>query len=115
MRFVNQAGERALLPKMTDKLVFAIEALGMRSVQPMKDTTDRIQSIRYRHEMNVVGHEAVSQEAHAAVPTASSQQLQVIDAIGFISKYIKTPGTPLGDMHRHSRHDKTCSSRHCVN
>src|SRR3954466_10473638 len=86
----------------------------MRSIQPMKDQADRIQSIRYRHEMNVVCHETVSKKTHAVVPATVSQQLQVIDAVGFISKYIQTPGAPLGDMHGHSRHDNARSSRHCV-
>jgi hypothetical protein len=81
----------------------------------MKDTTDRIQSIRYRHEMNVAGHETVSKKAHAVVPTTVSQQLQVTDTIGFISKHIQSPGAPLGDMHGHSRHDNARSSRDCIN
>ena len=40
MRFVQQTGEWTFLPKVTDKLVFAVEVLGMRSIQTMKDSTD---------------------------------------------------------------------------
>jgi hypothetical protein len=35
---------------VTDKLVFAIEALGMPSIQPMKDQPDRIDPVSPQNE-----------------------------------------------------------------
>src|SRR6187399_1055136 len=62
--------------------------------------------------MNVVGHEAVCKKAQTVVPAAVPQQPQVIEAIGFIAKDIKSPRASLGDMHGDARHDNTSSSRH---
>jgi len=50
VRLFQHAGERALLPEVTDKLVLAIEALGMPSIQPMKDQPDRIDPVSPQNE-----------------------------------------------------------------
>ena len=62
--------------------------------------------------MDVVGHEAISQDLQAVLDGVFDQQLQVSLTIGIFAKNIFSPIAPLSDVVRNSWKDYACDSRH---
>jgi hypothetical protein len=115
MRFVQHAGERALLPQLSDETVLAIESLGMGTVESMKDAMDRIEAVRYGDIVDVVRYQAVRHNPKKVIAAAVAREFQIVETVGFVSENIKAPGAALRDVQRQSGHDKACGSGHGFN
>jgi hypothetical protein len=115
VRSVQHAGERALLPQVSDETVLAIESLRMGAVESMKDAMDRIQTVRYGDIVNVVRHQAVRHNPKRVIAATVAKESEIVETVGFVPKNIEASGPPLRDVQRHSGHDKACGSGHWFN
>ena len=92
---------------MPDEAMLDVEMFGMRAVNAMEDSTNGVEAFGNGDVMYVVGHETVSNDAQVKLATTVNEEREVVETIGFITKDIEPPGSPLSDVMGHPRHDET--------
>jgi hypothetical protein len=81
MRLVQRAREKAVLPEVTATAQSAIERQSVLGVDATQQAGEGILAVRHGHEMDVVGHQAIAQEARAGTRRVVAEKIEVKAAI----------------------------------
>src|SRR5262245_47762151 len=74
MKLIEDAREWPFLPEMTDVAVLPIKSLRVRPVDPMKYAMNRVEAFRDRNVVDVIRHQAVSDDTQSKVTTTLREQ-----------------------------------------
>ena len=108
----QRAGVEPVLPKVPAALLPGIKILRIPAVSSSQDHCQSEFFLRYRHQMDVVGHQTIAQDTDSSLTAVFSQQLQVDFAIGLTKKDRLSIRPALRHMVRYSRYYDSCDSWH---
>jgi hypothetical protein len=114
MFIVERTGKRPSLPQSPADALGPVEVLGVAQVQRPEYRCERIGSFRYANEMDVVRHEAISQDLQPVLGGILQQELNISLSIAIFEKDIFSSIAPLSDVMRNSRNNYPRNSRHGI-
>jgi hypothetical protein len=112
MRFVERAGEEAVLPQVPTAAVHAIDVLRVAEMRAADRLRQGLFAARRGDEMNVVRHEAVAVNPKADSLRLLGQQVKIDAIVVFHKEDSLTIIAPLRYVMRAIRYDHSCKSRH---
>jgi hypothetical protein len=95
---VEGTGVEAPLPQVAATFVDAVDVLAVAKVGPPDRLGQRLLRVRDRHQVHVVGHQAVAQDLQAALARLLRQQSQVDVAVLIHEEHILTVVPALRDV-----------------
>jgi hypothetical protein len=89
-----------------------VEPAAVKVVRPAERARQRVGPLGHRNEMNMVGHQAVAQEAQAVAPAFTSQQGQIEAAIAVVEEGFLAVVSPLRNMVRRAHRNHASMAWH---
>ena len=86
------------LPQMAASLVKAIYVLRVSKVRPADRPGQRCVTMWYRHKVNVIAHQTITDNLQAVPATLLFQKLQIHSPVFIYKEDILLVVTPLGNM-----------------
>src|SRR5215475_1224534 len=112
VRLVEHAGEGPTLPQVSTETVLLIKGHGIGGMTTMKGLPDRIFSFGNGHEMDMIRHQAVSQDVQQKPTRVFEKQIKVHLAISFVEKHVRLMYSLLRDVMCDIRHYDARNSSH---
>ena len=108
----EHAGEKAVLPQMTGTVDADVVVLRVTAVEAAAEDGEGVFAVRDGDQVDVVGHEAPTQEADFGVDEIVAEEREVGDAILVGGKGLAAVDAPLGDVARNAWKDTAVTPWH---
>ena len=95
---VNVLGLEMISPKVAIGAPKSVHETGMVALQVLHESRNGTLSQRFKHEVDVVGHEAKGMDADLATSGEGIETVQVVDQLGFAVEDALTLGAALIDV-----------------
>lgn len=100
MTLAQKAGKVPLLPQVTAPMPPGIQVLRIAPMNSPEQHRQRIRPLRHHHQVDMIGHQAVSQNAAFRVGELFPHQRQVHLIVGRAIEHSLAITPPLGDVIR---------------
>jgi hypothetical protein len=114
MMGADQTAEEAILPQMARASCAGVVILGVTSVDAAQEDGQGVVALRHGDQVDVVGHEAPSQQTHLRVGEVLAQESKIGEMILVGGKGAAAVHSPLGDMAGHTGKHTTIMSWHML-
>ena len=106
------AGEEAILPQVSGAVAARIEVLRIAAVDAAEQYDQRIGMAGNGHEVDMVGHQAITKDSDIAIRKVGAEQVKLHLAVLAGVKGRLAIGAPLGHVIGKFGLDAACVSRH---
>ncbi len=108
----QDAGEEPVLPQMSRSSCAGVVILRVAPVDPPQEHAQGVLGGGHGDEVNVVGHQTPTQDAHAGVGQILLKESEIRLPVRVAGESLATVDSPLGDVARHSGQHATLPSWH---
>jgi hypothetical protein len=114
MRFIKRAGIKPILPKASRAMTASIEIQSVTAICAAQSHGERLWLLGYRHKVNMVTHQAISQNSETRLCAVGLETSQIGAAIGIREKDALLVHPALRDIVCHSNGDSARKSAHLL-